>query len=44
MGEPEVVALFKRFDKGLRQFYKYFATQDRQTIEFSLEMKNDTLN
>eukprot|EP00347_Sterkiella_histriomuscorum_P006073 403354173 len=44
MGDQQTLQTFKRYNKGLQQYYKYFATQDKQTIEFALEAKNETIN
>lgn len=40
----ETQQLFERYEKGIKQFYKYYASQDKQQIEFNLELKNDTIN
>ena len=42
--DQQVQTIFKRYARGLQQYYKYYATQDRQTIEFALEAKNETIN
>ena len=42
--EEDTRRLFGRYEKALKQLYKYFATQDKQVIEFDLELKNETIN
>ena len=44
MDDQSTKTVFKRFKKGIEQYYKFYATQDKQTIEFSLEAKNETIN